>query len=382
MKLLNIYKRLLPLALTIGLLSGCSFKGLSLPEDMTITDVTKNSTKGPAEEVVSISTEAYVYQTLDEETKLVYDQVLDAILKHQDTVEVSTKEEEILDHAYTAVNADYGGLFWVSGYMYTQHYRGNNIVGIDFSPSYTMEDEEREKIQEQIDKRVDEMLSGISVQDSDYQKVKYVFETLVQEVDYEKDSENNQNIISVFLNGKTVCQGYACATQYLLKLLNVQSMVITGKANGESHAWNLVQMDGNYYYVDTTWGNSRYLNEDQSEDKCVNYNYFGMTTEELSMTHQAEVFYELPICTAIGDNYYVYEGLYFTEWEPEKVGVLFEKSWDTDKGKVSVKFATKELYEQAFSYFIEKKHISDYCDGLTSMYYIENKEQRILSVSF
>lgn len=382
MKLSNICKRLLPLLLTIGLLCGCSFQGISLPKDMTITDVSKNSTKYQAEEVVSISQEEYAYQTLDEETQQVYDQVLDAILKQQDTVEVSTSDKEILDHAYIAVNADYGGLFWVSGYMYTQHYIGDNIVGIDFSPSYTMDKEERENIQEQIDKRVEEMLFGISIQDSDYQKVKYVFETLVKEVDYEKDSENNQNIISVFLNGKTVCQGYACATQYLLKLLNVQSVVVTGKANGESHAWNLVQMDGNYYYVDTTWGNSRYLNEDQSEDKCVNYNYLGMTTEEISMTHQAEVFYELPSCTATGDNYYVYEGLYFTEWEPDKIGSLFEKSWNSDKEKVSVKFATKELYEQAFSYFIEEKHISDYCDGLNSMYYIENEEQRILSVSF
>lgn len=372
------YRILLPLVLSVCLLSGCSIFGWTPPKDITITDISKKQEK----QVESISTEAYVYQTLDEETKVVYDQVLDTILNHEEKVEVSTCDTQVLDHAYTAVNADYGGLFWVSGYMYTQHYRGDTIVGIDFSPNYTVSEEEQKEIQEQIDKKVEEMLAGISQEDSDYEKVKYVFETLIENVDYNKESENNQNIRSVFLDGSTVCQGYACATQYLLKLLNVQSVVVTGKANGESHAWNLVRMDGNYYYVDTTWGNSRYLNEDNSENKYVNYNYLGMTTEEISMSHQAEVFYELPVCTATGDNYYVYEGLYFTEWEPDRIGAVFAKAWETEQKKVSVKFATNDLYEKAVSYFIRREHISDYCDGLTTMYYVENEEQRILSVSF
>lgn len=378
MKRRRLWQTLLAVIVCLGLLSGCSFEGFSPSGEVNVGNIPRAKPK----KVESISTEAYVYQTLDDETRTVYDQVLDAILQQEKTVKVSTKDTDILDHAYTAVNADYGGLFWVSGYMYTKHSMGDTVTSIDFSPNYTMDKEERDKYQEQIDRKVEEILSGISQEEDDYEKVKYVFETLIEEVDYGKESENNQNIISVFVDGKTVCQGYACATQYLLKLLNVQSAVVTGKANGESHAWNIVRMDGNYYYVDTTWGNSRYLNEENSEKKYVNFNYFGMTTEEISMTHQAEVFFDLPICTATGDNYYVYEGLYFTEWDPEKIGGVFQKAWENKKGKVSVKFSTNELYEKTVSYFIEKEHISDYCDGLTSMYYVENEEQRILSVSF
>lgn len=378
MKQKRLWKKLLLVVLCVGLLSGCSFEGCSTTGEINVGNIPR----GKPKKVESISTEAYVYQTLDEETKIVYDQVLDAILQQEKSVKVSTDDTEVLDHAYTAVNADYGGLFWVSGYMYTKHTMGDKVTSIDFSPNYTVDKEERIKLQEQIDQKVDEILSGISDDEDDYEKVKYVFETLIEEADYDKESENNQNIISVFVDGKTVCQGYACATQYLLKLLDIQSAVVTGKANGESHAWNIVRMDGNYYYVDTTWGNSRYLNEENSEKKYVNYNYFGMTTEEVSMTHQAEVFFDLPICTATGDNYYVYEGLYFTEWDPDRIGGVFQKAWENKQGKVSVKFSTNELYEKTVSYFIEKEHISDYCDGLTSMYYVENEEQRILTVSF
>ncbi len=47
-----------------------------------------------------------------------------------------------------------------------------------------------------------------------------------------------------------------------------------------------------------------------------------------------------------------------------------------------MKFATPELYEQAVQFFIHDEKISNYCDGITTMYYIENKEQKILCISF
>lgn len=377
MRLFKKGRAVLPLLLLICLLSGCSLTDWRDP-----SEVVKQAGRRETPEVESISQGEYVYQTLDEKTQKVYDEVLDTILKHKKTVAVSADNKEELDLAYNAVNADYGGLFWISGYMYTQHTLGDNIIGIDFSPTYTMEKEEREQIQKQIDERVEEILAGISTSDSDFDKVRYVFETLVKQVDYDTGAENNQNIISVFLNGKTVCQGYACATQYLLKLLNVQSAVVTGKADGEAHAWNLVKMDGEYYYVDTTWGNSRYLNESKDEEKYVNYNYLGMNSEEISTSHQAECSFELPECVASENNYYVHEGLYFENWDPDAIGALYQQAWESGQKKISVKFSTQEMYEKAFRFFIKEEQIADYCDGITTMYYIEDKEQKILSISF
>lgn len=371
--------------LWIGLLLVCLSGGCALTQWRDTTDAVMENVSGSKnepEKVAKISTESYAYQKLDEKTRQVYDEVLDAILGHKETVAVSAEDKEMLDRAYLAVNADYGGLFWVSGYVYTQHYRGDTMIGIDFSPTYTMGEDERKQTQEQIDRKVEEILAGISVGDSDYTKVKYVFEALIGQADYSPEAENNQNIISVFLNGETVCQGYACATQYLLKLLGIQSAIVTGKADGESHAWNLVQMDGDYYYVDTTWGNSRYLNETSSEEKYVNYNYLGITSEEISISHQAETVFELPECTASKDNYYVHEGLYFDYWDPDVIGGLYAQAWQNGQKKVSVKFSTQELYQKAVQFFIHEEEIVDYCDGITTMYYIEDKEQRVLSISF
>ena len=70
------------------LVTGCSPIDWKTAAD-TITEQASKETKKP-EEVESISTEAYAYQTLDEKTKKVYDEVLDAILKNKESVAVST----------------------------------------------------------------------------------------------------------------------------------------------------------------------------------------------------------------------------------------------------------------------------------------------------
>ena len=324
----------------------------------------------------------YAYSTLDEETRIVYDEVLDAILSHEEDVSVSTVDKKILENAYKAVCADYGGLFWVSGYVYTQYTRGGKLVGMDFTPKYTMSHEERIGIQEQIDDSVEELLAGISVSNSDYEKAKYVFEILIQNVDYDASMENNQNIISVFLSRATVCQGYACATQYLLNKLGVPSTIVTGTAEGESHAWNLVRLDGNYYYMDTTWGNSRYLDDSSQIEKYVNYSYLAVTSEEISRTHVLDSSFPLPECTSMENNYFVREGKYFTEWNPENVGSLFAQAWSQGGGGMSVKFSSPELYQQAIQYFIADQHIADYCEKISSIYYLEDPEQYVLTINF
>lgn len=334
------------------------------------------------DEVPRVSEDRYAYTTLDEETQKVYDEVYQTMLLHEESVRVGTVRTDVLDRAYKAVIADYGEIFWVSGYSYMQYMKGSVMVGIDFSPGYTVTEDERKLLQEQIDAAVTEILAGIGTEASDYEKAKYVYEYLAGNVDYVVSAPDNQNIISVFLNGQTVCQGYACAAQYLLTQLSVQAAIVTGEANGASHAWNLVRLDGEYYYMDATWGNSTYAGEENGEDRFINYSFLGVTTEDMKMTHTANDNFILPECTATQDNYFVRENLYFTEWDPDAVGNLCRAGYESGDTVVSVKFSTAELWETARWYFIDELHISDYCAGITSLYYVEDERQNVLIFRF
>lgn len=289
------------LALVLVSLAGCGVADFAKDE---ISKKMESVVVGTAKDVESISTDRYAYQQLSDEEKKVYDQQLDCILNHQEKVPVSTKDANVIQKAYDCIMADYGGLFWVSGYQYNTYSNMDRVVGIEFAPQYLYDEAQTKEYQAQVDAVVEQWLACIGPEDSDYAKSKYVFEILIQNVEYVKESENNQNILSVFIGKQTVCQGYAGATQYLLQQLGIQSTIIHGQANGEVHAWNLVSLDGEYYLTDTTWGNSRYLMQDNSVQKQIDYQYLNTTSEFLNQTHVAQMNIPLPECTATADAYH------------------------------------------------------------------------------
>ena len=54
------------------------------------------------------------------------------------------------------------------------------------------------------------------------------------------------------------------------------------------------------------------------------------------------------------------------------IHILYRAAYERGDGFCSVRFADRELYEQAFAYFITKQKIVHYCKGLTSLYYLED----------
>ena len=328
------------------------------------------------------SSQRYAYGHISPEAQVVYDEILNCILAHDTKITVSTTDQEVLDLAYEAMRADYGGLFWVENYVYTTYTIDGEVTKLEFAPNYSMDQEERMVMQRSIDASVEQMLSGCSPAATDYEKVKYVFETLIRNVAYDLEAPENQNIISAFVYRRTVCQGYACATQYLLQQLGIESTVIKGIADNENHAWNLVKLDDEYYYMDTTWGNAAFTGDVEIGADFINYDYLNVTTEEIGRTHQSDVCFELPNCTATADNYFVKEGLYFSEWDPDAVGELISLAWFSGRLPVSVKFGSHELAEQAFRYFITEKHIADFCPGITGFQYLDDLTQNVMTISF
>lgn len=337
---------------------------------------------GEPQDAEAVSEERYAYQQLEPEEQTVYNQIVETVEQQAERAPVSTESEKTLERAYTAVMADYGEFFWVSGYRYNTYTSGDQIIGMEILPVYTMDAAQREEKQRQIEAEAARWLEGISPEAGDYEKAKFVYETLIRRVDYALDAVESQNILSVFLYGETVCQGYAEAASYLLQQLGIQSAVVTGTAQGEPHAWNLVRLDGEYYYMDVTWGNSTYLTEDEQEKKTVDYAYLNLTTEELMETHTADGQISLPLCTATEDNYFRREGLYFSQWDPAAIGKVFGEAWQRRDVSAEVRLSDPALYQRTVEYFIFDRGIVDFCPGMGDVYYRENPQLQILTLQF
>lgn len=59
----------------------------------------------------------------------------------------------------------------------------------------------------------------------------------------------NHNDASVFMNEYTVCEGYARVCNLLYHAAGIETYYV----NSSDHAWNIVNIGGHYFHVDTTW---------------------------------------------------------------------------------------------------------------------------------
>lgn len=341
-------------------------------------DGTFDITSDAPESVSTYSEDKYVYNTLDETSKKVYDELYEGIIEMESTIKVSTLDDKVLSDVTECIAADHGELFYVDGYSYTK----TGLIGesgFKVAPNYTMKKSDRDAMQERIDAVVNSWLSEIPGNASDYEKSKWVYETLINRVDYVANAPDNQNIISVFINGQTVCQGYSNAATYLFSKLGIQSFVVPGATETGLHAWNCVRLDNEYYLMDITWGNANY--GEYSDANKVSYNMLNVTSQEMNRTHEVQAVFPMPDCHSINDNYFYQEGLYFDTFQREKMGMIIHNGYV--KGEdISIKCGNIEAYNEMKEYFIDNGHFTEYCGGLHRLKYVAYPDNMIILYKF
>ncbi len=323
----------------------------------------------------------YAYGTLTEEEQRLYAEMLYGILYFEEEMTLSTLDTDQVEKVYYAILCDRGDLYWSHGYSYVC-YRDSEgeLLQVGFRPVYTKTQEETEELAETIEAVAADWLADLPEDAGDYEKVKYVFEFLIANVDYNGDSLENQNLLSVFLYQETVCQGYACAAQYLLRQLGVECLVVTGTVEESGHAWNLVNIDGAWYHMDVTWGNSSYV--DANSEELINYNYLCMTDEEILSNHVITMPISLPSCNSREANYYVQIGAYLDSWDEKALGEMISVAFQEGNASVSIKFAGESLFERAVEVLFGQNRIFFYCRGVEELLYYEDTEFWILTIWF
>ncbi len=94
------------------------------------------------------------------------------------------------------------------------------------------------------------ILSGMSRGWSKEEKLLYLHDYLVTHTQYDQTYQRH-SAYNAIVDHKAVCQGYAEAYADLAKRAGIQAVVITSRYN--NHAWNAVNLNNNWYYVDCTF---------------------------------------------------------------------------------------------------------------------------------
>ena len=120
---------------------------------------------------------------------------------------------------------------------------------------------------------------------TDLEKVFYVHEWLVQNIAYDREHlsdgvQDDHNLRGALLEGTAVCDGYAKTYALTLRKLGITGVLVTSKDIG--HAWNMVELDGNWYQVDCTWDDP--VDGSDQLGYCM-HKHLLCTTEEMNTNH-------------------------------------------------------------------------------------------------
>lgn len=281
-----------------------------------------------------------------------YDRLYGALKESQFKVRLNSNPTYV-SSIFDAVTFDHPELFWVD-YDYTSMPMEKESYTIVY-PTYTYEGNAIEETQKQVDAVVNPLIQKMEKLPNDYEKVKAVYDYVIDRTEYIDKEKNNQNMLSVLLDGEAVCAGYSKSMKYLLDKLSIPNAILLVKVTKEPdeyHVINMVQMDGEYYYLDPTFGDIKI------EKSYANYRYayFGMTSEEMLNIYTPQQEYKKT--NAIKDSYFYQEDAYMESYDENKIISLIQRNLKDPNPCLFLKCRNKEVYEQTKE-TMDSQHIFD-----------------------
>jgi len=148
---------------------------------------------------------------------------------------------------------------------YTKDAAGNVETVTFYIPGVYMGDNAYQNTLMGMEAYVSEVLSVVDPRMTDAQKVAALYKKYTSTMSYAwGGGKEIGNAVGALTNRIAICGGYSFGFQYILMRAGVQSIYMTGDTSEGYHAWNYVKADGQWYFVDSTWGSDRWLLKGQS----------------------------------------------------------------------------------------------------------------------
>lgn len=243
----------------------------------------------------------YYFNQLSDKQKENYLILRKKISAFKDTISLTPASQKSIVKTIDAFIMDNPDLYWLASSPY-QIELSQNDAFVTFEVP-----DDAEKNYQDIQDITDHIIAQAPTT-SDYDKVAYFYKVIIENTEYNKEAldrfnagdhslaAQNQDVKSVFLEHKSVCNGYAQAFQLLCQKAGISSIYVRGTVKSSQtekalpHAWNLVAIANHYYAVDTTWGDPIFdqMLSGQEQEK-INYNFLCMPDSIVERSHQANL---------------------------------------------------------------------------------------------
>lgn len=223
-------------------------------------------------------------------------------------VKGATFRVEQIKKVICALQNDEPSIFWVASmFSYGLTSNGDSILKLFsiFSKS------EKEKFAVKLEQKVSELISKLPKNATDYEKELFFHDYIIDNCTY-VNIGGNFKIFTAYgclVEKVAVCEGYAKAMQLLLCKSGVDCRTIVGARGIESHMWNLVKINGDWYHLDVTW---------DAGGEWQRYNYFNVPDKIIKLDHaisekpkpnqlwvqNRDYNFNLPVCNSLKENYF------------------------------------------------------------------------------
>ena len=263
----------------------------------------------------------YAYSTLTNDyVKKLYNQISDNIDSEYEPsfyAEGNLSEYQITQ-AVEAYKNDHPEVFWLKSYYEYENFDYETGIWL----TYTMSGDKLVTAKKGFNTAVDTISQSVPY-GTECEREEYIHNYIINNCDYDEKAAENDDVqgnendaYGALVDGKAVCEGYARAFQLLCNKANIDSVLLSGTADSDNHAWNGVKIGGDWYQIDVTW-------DDVDDFIYDSHEYFNLTDSLMYEDHtlspkyseiDAESFLNLeswcnfyvPKCTAEKYNYHNY----------------------------------------------------------------------------
>ncbi|MGM9665650.1 MAG: transglutaminase domain-containing protein, partial [Eubacteriales bacterium] len=220
------------------------------------------------EKIATELTNKYYYNTLDVNGKALYEEIytwLVEIGRYPYTLFAANHISAMIDYGkynlsvedcneiFVMVKFDNPSFFYIENKFYTLDNNGESVhyAELKIWDRYLTQEisTDQENLQSILNSVADKTSSL-----SEYNKIKYIYDFIKENTVYAQYDEYTSTVVGTLLNGTAVCEGYSLTFKYLCDYMGINCIVVA--SDEMDHAWNIVEVEGKWYYVDTTWSDT------------------------------------------------------------------------------------------------------------------------------
>ncbi len=181
--------------------------------------------------------------------------IREAVMNYESSLNISSYKipASMLSELYVFFSDSVTDCFHVNLKGCAKNSRTDLLVSMSFE--YLVEEDDYDEYKAMWDAGIESYLEGIDDDLTDVQKALVLHDRIILRCDYDLNNsgvgKESYTPFGVVINQSAVCQGYSELYAYLLKCVGIESYLCSSTTL--NHIWNILVIDGEYYYVDVTW---------------------------------------------------------------------------------------------------------------------------------